>query len=730
MTAGAPTRAALDTPPLNARVAHCPSRIQMEAVECGAAALAMVLSYFGRDVALAELRVRLGVSRNGSSAAAIVRGARSYGLDGQGVSVNAEGVKKLPAPAIVFWHHNHFLVVEGYRRGRWLLNDPARGRVRLTDREFGESFSGVALTFHRTDAFVERRTTFRTYLRALLRPLAGSRGAIAYAIIVGLARVVPTIVTSFLAGVFVAQILAARNATLLTGLLIILAGMAATQTLLAFLERSVFFRLETKLAVKLESGFLWHLLRLPVTFFAERTPGQLASRVSLNRDVANLLSGNVATTLLSFMTAVIYGVVLFVLQPLLAGVMVALAAGEVLLLKMTARVRTTRAQASMQLRTAFAGTSVQGLTRLEAIKARGGEDEFFATWSRAQTALLDSTQRFAVPSSLMESARSLLKMCEQLAVFVLGGLLVLDGRMTVAALVTFQGLARQFLAPVVQLSRIAGTLQTSRAMIDQLEDVLEATVDPQTQAAPVRPPARQLRGELEFRGVSFGFDAHQPPLVRDLSFHIPPGRRLAVVGRTGCGKSIVANLAAGLYAPWKGEIRLDGLPRADLPRAVVNASVAKVDQDIVLFEGSVRENLRLWDDTISEDQLAAAAQDAGIHDDIVAMPGGYDARIAEGGRNLSGGQAQRIEIARALAGNPTLLILDEATSALDADTEAHVDVALRRRGVSCLVIAHRISTIRDADEIIVLTDGRVAQRGTHAELAAAGGEYLALVSSA
>ena len=724
---------------LDSTIWKCPTRLQMEAVECGAAALAMILAHFGRDVPLTELREQLGVSRSGSSAAAILRGARHYGLDGQGLSVDATGLRRLRGPVIAFWNNNHFVVVEGHRRGRWLVNNPALGGAWVSDEEFEHSFSRVVITFERTDRFVEAHTRTVDYLRKLGRPLTGSRSAVLFAISAGFAEVVPTLVLSFLAGVFVSQILGAEDTSLLGGLVTLMVVMAVISTALAYLKRAVFIRLEITLTMKLEMAYLRHLLRLPVTYFTERGAGQLTSRMAVNRSIAGLLAGQVATALLSCLTALVYGAVLVLLQPALAGVVAVLAVAEVVLLKTTAALRTSRAQQSLQMQMAFGGISLNGLRSIEMLKARGAEDEFFQTWVASQTGLINAKQRFGVPVTVMASSRSLLKMAENLTVLVLGGLLVLDGRMTVGALVTFSLLTSHFLAPIVNLSRVAGILQTSRAAVDQLGDVLDHPIDPEVVDRPLDQldqletrgtRVRQLSGLLEVKDVTFGYDRDRPPLIERLSFTLPVGGRVALVGRSGCGKSTIANLVAGLYAPWSGEILFDGHTRDDLARAVLTSSVAKVDPDFVLFSGTVRDDLRFWDPSVDESRLVAAARDASIHDEIVRRPGGYGARVAEYGQNFSGGEAQRIEIARSLTTNPTLLILDEATSALDPETEQQIDLALRRRGLSCLVIAHRLSTIRDCDEIIVLDKGRVIQRGTHDQLIAVEGEYRTLVGEA
>ncbi len=727
---------AAQRPALTAAVADVPTQLQMEETECGAACLVMVLGAFGRAVPLEEMRTAAGVSRDGSNALSLLRAARLYGLEGHGYRASVDELQLLPGPVIVFWRNNHYVVVEGIRRGRFLLNDPASGRRRITAAEFEQHYSGVALTFAPTDAFVRVGGTRRRFLDTLLRPLRGSQGAVTYALVAGLALVIPTLAASFLAGVFVQYVLAEGQHSWLLPVVGGLAAVVAVTLVLTVVQQYVLLRLQVKLALTMSSGFLWHLLCMPVTFFHERYSGTLVSRVDINGQIAQLLSGTAATTLINLVVSVVYAVAMLLVSPLLGGAVIAVALLNAAALRIVARRRTDGNSTVLRQEARLDGLSFSGLSSIESVKARGGESEFFAQWSGAQAEYLDAEQRLGVPSALLGVVPSFLGVLNTMAVISLGAYLVVQGHVSVAGLVTVQVLASNFLAPVASLANILGRVQTAHGQLQQLDDVMNYAVDVETAAtqgnltAAADPaPIRRLDGRVELRDVTFGYNPTQPPLIDGLSLTIDPGGRVALVGSTGCGKSTIGNLVAGLYQPWSGQILLDGVARREVPRPVLTTSVAKVDQNIFLFDGSVLDNLRLWDDTIERSAVERAARDACIHDEVITRAGGYDTAVSEGGRNFSGGQAQRLEIARALAGDPAILVLDEATSALDTQTERLIDNALRRRGVTTLIIAHRLSTIRDCDEILVLDAGKVVQRGTHEQLLAEGGRYAELIEA-
>jgi NHLM bacteriocin system ABC transporter, peptidase/ATP-binding protein len=707
----------------------------MEAVECGAAALGSILAYHGRHVPLEELRLACGVSRDGAKASNIVRAARAHGLVAKGFRKETVAeLADLPLPAIVFWNFNHFLVVEGFRSDRVFLNDPATGPRTVPPAEFDESFTGVVLTFERGPDFQPggARPAALAALRARLR---GSEPAVLFVVLVSLALLVPGLLVPAFARGFVDQVLAAGRTDWLAPLLAGLALTAVLRGALTWLQQHALLRLETKLALTASAAFFRHVLRLPVAFFTQRYAGEIGGRVMINDSLAQLLSRELATALLGLLLVTFYALAMLRYSVPLTALGVAIAAINLLVLRQVSRRQADGHQRLLQEQGKLLGATMAGLQTIETLKATGGEAGFFTRWSGTHAKSLNAEQRFGATAHLLNVAPTLLTAVSHATILGTGGWLVIEGRLSVGALVAFQTLMASLLEPVNQLVRLGGTLQTVDGSIKRLDDVLRHPRDPHTRdanatAAPAASPGPRtikLSGQLELNNVSFGYSRLEPPLIENFSLTLQPGQRIALVGPTGCGKSTVSRLVSGLYEPWSGEVRFDGHLRRDIPAAAFAHSVALVDQDVFLFAGTIRENLTLWDATAPESALIAAAKDACIHDTITARPGGYDSLVEESGRNFSGGQRQRLELARALVNQPTLLLLDEATSALDAQTEHAIDAHLRRRGCACLIIAHRLSTIRDCDEIIVMDRGKIVQRGTHAQLAAQPGLYLELI---
>ena len=692
--------------------------LQMEAVECGAAALGSILGYHGRYVPLEELRVKCGVSRDGVTAKNIVRAAWGYGLEARGCKRELEDLRETELPAILFWNFNHFLVLEGFVGDTVFLNDPATGPRRVTVEELDEGYTGVVLLFEPGEEF-EPAGGEPSVVGALVSRIRGSEEALLFAGIAGLALVLPGLVVPTFARVFVDKILVNRLDSWVKPLLFGMALTAAVRGTLTWLQERYLLRLQTKLAVVGSGGFFWHVLRLPIEFFSQRYAGEVSGRVALNDSVASLLTGRLATTIIDVAMIVFFGAVMLVYDWPLTLLGVSVVALNFFVLRLVSSFRVDGNRRVLQERGKMSGSLLSGLANMETLKATSRENDFFTALAGHQAKVQVAAQDLAVKTQVMMIGPTLLSSFASAAVLSFGGDRGMGGDLTMGMLVAFQSLMASFIGPVTSLMALGAELQVLQGDINRLDDVLRHPTDPRV-SAEADPEelrtAEKLTGKVELRNVTFGYSRLAEPLLKDFSLALEPGSRVALVGPSGCGKSTISKLVTGLYEPWEGEILYDGMPASEVPRPVFNASVSFVDQDLVLFEGTIRDNLTLWDETVPDPDVTQAAKDALIHDAITSRAGGYDSELEEGGANFSGGQRQRLDIARALAGNPRILVLDEATSALDTLSEQMVDENIRRRGCTCIIVAHRLSTIRDCDEIIVLEQGTVVQRGTHEQL--------------
>jgi NHLM bacteriocin system ABC transporter peptidase/ATP-binding protein len=708
-------------------VRKAPTVLQMEAVECGAAALAMILAHHGAWIPLEQLRVACGVSRDGSKASNIVKAARALGLAAKGFRKEPSTLHQLPMPCIIHWNFNHFVVLEGIDGDRVFINDPAMGRRQLNMAELDLAFTGVALAMEPTEAF-HKVGSKPQGLRLLLRELQSSRAAVALVIAVSLSLIVPGIVIPGFSKVFVDEVLIQNSNSWLVPLLIGMGVTALFRAAVTALQQSLLLRLQTKLAVVMISRFLWHVMSLPMDFFTQRHAGDIANRVATNDQIARLLSSGVVSNALSLTSVVFFAAAMAVYDVLLAAIGVGLSLINVLALKIIAQRREDLSRSLALERGKLVGSTISAVRTIETLKASGLEDEAFGHWAGIQAKALNAEQELGASSILLDMLPTLLAGLTVAAILGIGGLRVIEGSLTLGGLVAFQSLMASFSEPITVLVNQVGAFQTIKGGLERLEDVYNYPFDKgASTVSPDRFPPK-LVGRIELKNVQFGYSILEPPLLTDLSIAIEPGTRVALVGPSGSGKSTLGRLICGLYKPWKGEIRIDGWLLSEIPPQVFANSIAYVDQDIFLFEGTARENVTLWDSTITEPEISQALKDAVIHDEIATRPGNYDCHVVEGGNNFSGGQRQRVEIARALVANPSVVVLDEATAALDPITEKAIDDNLRRRGCTCVIIAHRLSTIRDCDEIIVLRQGTIVERGTHEQLIALQGAYAQLVA--
>ncbi|MEL6559508.1 MAG: NHLP family bacteriocin export ABC transporter peptidase/permease/ATPase subunit [Bacteroidota bacterium] len=721
--------------PKSSRPVKTPAILQMESVECGAAALSIILTYYGKSIPLEKIRIACGVSRDGLKASNLLKAAREYGLEGKGYAKSLEKLKQMETPLIIFWNFNHFLVLEGFTKDWVYLSDPAEGRYKVTYEEFNEAFTGVVLTAKPGPNF-EKTNEKKSFVHSLGKRIINSKMSITYIVLASLFLVIPGLVIPSFTKIFIDKYLVNGFSGFVMPLLLAMGGILLVNVALVFLQQYYLLRLETKLALVSSSKFLWHVFHLPIAFFTQRHAGEISNRVTLNDKVAKLLSGDLATAALNVIVVVFYAILMFSYDVFLTCIGLAMAAFNILALRYVSTARKEVNRHYVNENGKLLGTTISGISMIETLKASGRENDFFTKWTGFLAKGMNAQQKLGWLNARLNTVPPLLTSLNSALILGFGAMQVMDGQMTLGMLVAFTYLMNNFMNPVNELVRVGTMLQEVEGDMTRIDDVHnyelakefqseEGATDKEHQ----EDTKRKLIGHFEMKNISFGYSKTLPVLIEDFSLKIKPGSRVALVGGSGSGKSTVAKIAAGLYEPWGGEMLFDGVPRNKIPRPVLSQSVAVIDQDVLMFQGSVRENISFWDTKLPEKNIIQSARDAAIHDAISARNENYDSMVMEGGGNFSGGQRQRLEIARALALNPSMLIMDEATSALDPKSEKIVMDNIRRRGCTCLIVAHRLSTIIDCDEIIVMEFGKIVERGMHHELMAKNGAYAKLIGS-
>lgn len=700
-----------------------PTIFQMEATECGAASLAMICAYWGKHVPLEQMRVETGVSRDGCNAGNIMRAAKRFGMECKGFRKEPESLKKLDMPCLIHWNFNHFVVLEGFKGEYVYLNDPAIGRRKLTMQELDEGFTGVVLTFKPTENFVKVKKE-NTLMPLVLKRLNGQKEALAQMICLGLLLILPGLILPVLSQLFLDEILGSAGVPWFGQFLGFMAATILFQTALGVYRSKLLLNMQNKLVLLSSREFLERLFRLPVSFFDQRSPGDLVGRVENNDEVNVFITSNLAEIVLDIFVAAFYLILLLFYNPVMTAIGLVGIVFNVVLAKVTAEKIANMTQKLQQDKGKLAGAVCAGLSVTSTLKASGAESVYSARILGYEAKASSMEQQISRTQTIIGALPSVVGNIIEIVLLIVGAMYVIEGQLTLGMLSAFSALFNSFSDPVEELVAFVQKIQTLKANMTRVDDIMRHPVDEKFREHEVKEmPQAKLSGRVDLEEISFGYSRLAKPLVTDFSFSLTPGSSVAFVGSSGCGKSTVSKIASGLYHPWSGTVRFDGVPMEEIPADVLHASVSTVSQNITLFSGSIRDNLTLWNPAILEKDMINAAKDACIHEMITQKPGAYDFKLAEGGANISGGQRQRLEIARALATNPTILIMDEATSALDPITEKQIIDNIKRRGCTCIIVAHRLSAVRNSDEIIVMNRGTIVERGSHEELASIDGYY-------
>ena len=715
--------------PVSHGVAKTPVVMQMEMLECGAASLCMILAYYNKWIPLEQVRKDCGVSRDGSSAKNIYCAAGNYGLNVKAYSFEVDEIMESGTfPCIIHWGFNHFVVLNGFKGKNAVINDPARGYVKVPMEEFRQKFTGITLVFEPGEEFEPggKKNSIMGFAR---RRLQGTGSAIIFTFLITMAIAVLGIMGPVFSRIFLDVILTPTGKDYIYLFIFGIAAVSLVQIVAVLIKEIYLLKIEGKMAIISNSEFMWHVLRLPVDFFSQRMAGDITTRQKTNQDIASAMIKIFAPLVLNFLMMIFYLTVMIEYNPYITFIVVVSVLINVILAGIISDKRINITRVMMRDKGRLDGTTFTGIEMIETIKSSGADNGFFENWAGIQASVNSRQMEYTRLNQYLGTVPVLVSKLSDIIILLLAIYLVIQGKFTVGMVLAFQGFLVLFREPAETLITATQNIQEMRTNMERVEDVMQYPTDISETGKAVQDGVvyDKLEGSIEMKNITFGYSVLEEPLIKNFNLSVHPGQRIAIVGSSGCGKSTISKLISGLYKPWTGEILFGGKKLEDINHQVFTGSLAVVDQDIILFEDTIANNIKMWDSTIEDYEMILAARDAQLHEDIMQRNGGYQYRILEGGKDFSGGQRQRMEIARVLAQDPTIIIMDEATSALDAKTEYDVVNSIKDRGITCIVIAHRLSTIRDCDEIIVMDHGVIVERGTHEELMKAQGLYTRLV---
>ena len=716
--------------PLSHKVAKVPIILQLEVLECGAACLTMILAYYGKRVPLEQVRIDCGVSRDGSNAKNILAAARKYGLNAKGYRYEPSSLKENGTfPCIIHWDFNHFVVLDGFKKNKAVINDPAKGLTEVSMEEFDESFTGVCIMLSPSDNFVADGKK-KSIVNFISKRLKKEKGTIAFVALVSLISSVLGIINPVFSKIFIDQLLPGLNPSWLTPFFIFLITFTFIEIILSAINAIYYLKLSGKLAIKANAEYMWHVLRMPVEFFTQRLSGDITIRKSTNETATSTLINTLVPLIFNVIMIFIYLFLILRYSVVLTLIGVSGLIISVLVNQIISKKQANIANVRLRDEANLYSSTMSGIEMIETIKASGAENGFFQKWAGYQA----SVNRLEVQSQSLGLRIGLIPELVsnfvEIGVLGTGLYLIIKGNFTIGLLFAFQGLLTKLEEPLTTLNNTTQDLREMKNNMERIEDVLEYPIDDNLKENDEEVESyEKLKGKLELKNVTFGYSRLSPPLIENFNMVVEPGQKVAFVGASGCGKSTLSKLISGLYKPWSGEILFDGKPIDQIDRNVFTGSLAVVNQDITLFEDTIANNIKMWDSSIEDYEMILAARDASLHEDIMQRDNGYQYKMSEGGKDFSGGQRQRLEIARVLSQDPRIIIMDEATSALDAKTEYEVVEAIKDRGITCVVIAHRLSTIRDCDEIVVMEHGKIVERGSNEELMKKHGKYEELITS-